>query len=292
MNKVGRRLLAGAFALSMSAWSAAPAFSDEFDSLAGLQTVSDQTLKQMRGEFIIAPVGGASVAAAIAATQPSAGPVRALQTGAQAGGAAPSLGNLPSSGGQVVYFGLQVVSSWQVPTASGPAGVAAGATIGVDLKTGTPTVTTWTSSTNNGLPATPGTGGSVNGTPPAENVVNGVGQSVQIAGNGNSVNNQASVQVGQVVPVFVAGPTPNAPPCGAQCSVTFDNTGLHVSIATPHGAISQAVGQNGISQTVQVASDFNQITNQLGVNVQMAPAASFSAGSLLPTINTVISGIH
>jgi hypothetical protein len=278
-------------AVALTSGLAVPAVANDFDALAGYQTVSDATLMDMRGAFIIPPVRGASVAAAITGSQgnPVQGQASILAAPQSNGGV--SLGNLPSSGGQVVYFGLQVVSSWQVPTAGGPAGVAAGATIGVDLKTGTPTVTTWTTSTNNGLPATPDTGATIDGAPPANSVVNGVGQSVQVAGNGNSVSNAATVQVGQVVPVLVPGPGSNAPPCGSQCSVTFDNTGLHVSITTPHGAISQAVGQNGITQTVQVASDFNQISNQLGINVQMAPASSFSAGSLLPTIQNVI-GIH
>jgi hypothetical protein len=284
----------GALAVSLSGASAGSAAAGTFDALAGLRPISDATLQNMRGEFIVAPVRGATAAAATvgARLDPllSQSPAAAVASAGR-GTLGAGLANVSSGGGQVVYFGLQVVSSWQVATATGPAGVSAGATIGVDLRTGTPSISTWTTSTNNGLPSTPSTGGSIDGTPPATSVVNGVGQSVQVAGNGNSVSNQATVQVGQIVPVLSPGPPSNAPPCGAACSVSFDGTGLHVSIATPQGVVSQAVGQNGITQSVALTSDFNQISNQLGVNVQLANPSQFSAGSLLPTIQNVI-GIH
>jgi hypothetical protein len=251
--------------------------------------VGDDVLSTVRGKYIAPAIAGApskNVAdrgmdpgKTFAATVPG--------TGANESSALSGLNE--SGGGQVTYFGLQMASSWENTGANGVTrGVSAGANLSIDLQTGTITDSTWSNSQNGGLPDG-SSSGTVGGLPPATNVSTGVGQSVQVAGNGNTVSNQTVVQIGSNVPVVSSTGSGNT--CGSACQITIGPNGIDLAIAGPQGSVSQAVGPNGISQSAQIYSNMNAITNQLGVQVRIAPSGALSGGDLNVLLQT-LSGLH
>ncbi len=263
-----------------------PASADElpFANLQALQTVPDSELSEMRGKYV--PPGTPAASAALNATAPrSLAFAAASPASVVAKQTTTPLGDISGSG-QVTYFGLQMVSTWNVPAGGGATqGVAVGANLGIDLQHGTVSATTWSASNNGGLPAPGPNQNTVNGAPPIENNTTGVGQSIQVAGNGNTLNNGASVQIGRDVPTASAPPTTNT--CGSACSANIANNAVQVAITTAQGVVQQTVDANGIMQSIQVRSDLNAIQNQLGIQVQLAPSSGFDPGSLLPILQAI-----
>jgi hypothetical protein len=238
--------------------------------------VSDEDLGAIRGRYV--PPGTAVAAAYGVETNRAAG-VRDVTARAVASQPAPTALDLHGTGGQIVYFGLAVSTQWQIGTGPNATTYAAGVALSGAPGGGGVSTTTWSvkSGPDPGAPSAPNTiaGGLAPGT------VGGVAQAIQIAGNGNSAANHATVDVGPGAPDVPA--VPSGSPCGSACHVTIGGQGIGVSIATPGGLASQTVGAGSIAQNVQVVSDFNAVVNTLHLQVQtLSPA--FSPAGLLSSL--------
>ncbi len=277
--KLGHLCIIAAVVLGTS-----PARAGELPALPQAQVVSDDTLSQIRGMYV--PAASSRIAVPPRsivrdAAGPAALTVTQSATLAQANTVNP-LSNIANQTGTVTYFGVDMVSTWTQAGGGGAHGVSAGLDMGFDLAHGQVTVGEWSSSTNGGLTdATPS--GTIGGSG-TSNVSSGVGQNIQIAGNGNTITNTATVTVGSVDSAIIV-PTTNT--CGTQCTISIGPDGAQVAIATAQGSVLQTIGPNGILQSAQVSSDMNTISNQLGVRVQVSHVPSFNAGSLLPILQTL-----
>lgn len=241
--------------------------------------VDDAALAAVRGKYVPpaqARVAPGSVLAAQGA-QRAADPL-AYRTAA----AASPLSGVTGSG-PIVYFGVSMTSTWNVTNNGVTQGVQIGATVNFDLQNRTMNATTWSGSQNGGLPAGTPSGNSVDGAPPTANMTSGVGQSIQVAGNGNVISNQATVAYGTGAYGSPAAPATND--CGAACAFHIGAGGVSISISTAQGVVSQSIGPGGLQQSAQVWSDLNHISNQLGVNVQTSGA---HAASFLPNASQIV----
>lgn len=245
--------------------------------LPAAPVVSDQALADVRGKYV-PPQSGTNIyrdALRVQQAPAASSPLAAAQTA----GASP-LSSIDTAHGQVTYFGIEMVSTWTQN--NGAQGASVGVSAGFDLSHGTVTIGQWSSSTGGGLSTTPGTG-SISGSS-AANLSSGVGQNIQVAGNGNTISNAASVQVGAS---FAPGIVPTTSTCTDQCTVTIGANGIGIGISTPQGTVLQSIGPNGILQSAQVTSDANSINNQLSAQVRVTPSNSFNPGSLLPILQTL-----
>ena len=261
----------------------APVRADQFPGLpAAAVSVDDTALGAIRGKFVPPEQARASVSAAFAQTNArgAAGP---LDYRAGHAAASPLAGI--SGTGPIVYFGIAMTSTWSVTNGGITQGVQLGATLNIDVQHHTASIGTWSQAQNGGLPAGTPTGSSVSGAPPASNISSGVGQSIQVAGNGNVIANQATVSYGSGSAQTAA--VPASDDCGSACSFQAGPGGFGIAISTPQGAVSQNIGPNGIVQSAQVWSDLNHITNRLGVNVQTAQQGG-AAISTLPNASQIV----
>jgi hypothetical protein len=252
------------------------ATADPFAAFTTLVPISDASLSTMLGRYV-API------------QPHV-PVQtqnALTTMpqpfvAQSGVRSPeasALSNLPA-GGQVTYFGIEMVSSWS--TATGSATV--GATLGIDASTHTFTISNWSSSQGDAL-ARLSTDGNANSSQVPSQNVNGVLQSIQVAGNGNTAVNNATLTVSSQGNGVTFEPTTTT--CSSVCTTSVGLNSVDIAIQTGAGIATQQVGVNGISQTVRIAGDDNSIVNAMQLNAKEQLPSGFSAGSVLPILQTM-----
>ncbi|MHB1552047.1 MAG: hypothetical protein ACYCX6_12750 [Vulcanimicrobiaceae bacterium] len=289
LRTAARRIVAcGALAAFAAAACAAPAFaagtSNPFAMFAALPTVGDAQLGTMRGRYVVPHSGGPGAVAAATALQPGPGiagatdGVSAASVARSTHMAGPSISGLGTS---VVYFGVQMTSTWQAPSG----GVAVGLNLGINVQTDSVTISTWSSSNNGGLPAGPATGNSVNGAPPVSGISNGVGQSIQVAGDGNTVVNDAGLVVTQSAPDSVITPTTTT--CGSTCTTTIGANSVTIAIATAQGTVSQSIGPDGVLQTVQLNGNSNQIESDLNMQAQVAPSTASGIGNILPILQSL-----
>ncbi len=248
--------------------------------------VPDDVLADLRGKYV--PPGDPRLAKAALDAQRPALSIGAPPSVAANGSVASPLAHAHGVG-PVTYFGITMQSTWTVGTGAQAAGAAVGMTVGINPSSQTVMVNSWNSSTNGGVPElSQPPNGTVEG-PGLSSVSNGVGQSIQVAGNGNTATNQTTVTYspGSVTLTPVA----NLNTCGAQCTVTTANNLLGVAINTSRGLVSQSVGSGALTQSVQVVSDMNQITNQLGIQIQASPSNIPGGTSGLLTVLPTLIGI-
>lgn len=281
--------IAGAIAFA-AALVPGPAPAADFPGLpSAAAPVDDASLAGIRGKFVPPSQARVSASAVLGASSPQ----RAAEPLTyQSGSAVRSpLADLNQNNGTIAYFGVTMTSSWTVTNGGVTQGVQVGATLNVDVQNHSVSVGSWSQSQNGGLPSAPPTGNSVTGDAPASNISSGVGQSIQVAGNGNVISNQATVQYGSGP--YAATTVPTTSDCTA-CTFQIGPNGMGIAIATPQGNASQSIGAGGILQAAQVWSDLNTITNQLGVNVQTArsstPFSLPNATQIVPILPS-ISGI-
>lgn len=278
-----------AAALAAAATLPHPARADQLPALPQTAAaVDDSALADVRGKFV--PPAQARVAASSVMTTPAA--QRAadpLAYRSNASAVSPLSG--VTGTGPIVYFGVAMTSTWNVTTNGVTQGVQIGATVNFDLQNHTMNATTWSGSQNGGLPAGTPTGNSVDGAPPTANMSTGVGQSIQVAGNGNTITNQATVAYGNGP--YSSAPVPATNTCGTACAFQIGSNGVAISISTAQGIVSQSIGPNGVQQSAQVWSDLNHITNQLGVNVQTSAhnTSSLPNAAQIVTVLPVIPGL-
>ena len=186
-------------------------------------------------------------------------------------------------------FDVVLASQWTTGAGADARTTSAGVAIGYDLTTGTldtPTSYAVVSGGSGGTASAPSPDKSVTGSLPP---INGVAQSIAVAGNGNSASNHATIDVGPGGTTGVVVPSGTA--C-ATCTVTIGGGGIGVQIAMPQGLASQTIDANGLAQSIRVASDFNAILNTLQLHVQTGNigTAAFPPFALPPTFLTL--GMH
>lgn len=184
------------------------------------------------------------------------------------------------SNGEVVAFGVTMSTRWQ--NAMNDA-VSASLTVWMNdsgqVETGSRVSGTYSS-------AGP-SGNSVTGAPPARMVATGVGQSVQVAGDGNSAHNQLAVN-----PQIVTNATPPtglthsgsfdpAPAsCGTGCTTTMsaNSNGLSLGVQTADGVAQQRIGAGALTQAIQLHADDTSVLNQLTIQPQIQQQMKSNAG--------------
>lgn len=197
-----------------------------------------------------------------------------------------------ASNNQVMYFGIEMVSQWQTPTGNL---VTAGANLNIDFRGNgstptvqyVPTVTIVSqgqdvaSAQNGGTNYVSGGAGLAN--------VSGVSQSIQVAGQSNSINNgidmqvdiSSSAQAGGLVSSAVQGHAGSVSANGNDgtvATVTLSNNSIGVSVIVPgQGQVLQQIRNQGMFQAARIGGDLNQIHNNITMHIGLNSASG--AGS-------------
>jgi hypothetical protein len=195
-----------------------------------------------------------------------------------------------ASNDQVLYFGVEMVSQWLTPTGNL---VTAGANLNVDFRGNLnspivqyiPTVSmvqqgTSTSQTG-GVNAVSGGGGLSN--------VQGVSQSIQVAGQSNSIHNGMDIQVdatssapGGVLSGAVqsqAGALSQTGVDGSVATVTLANNSLGVEVLVPgQGQVLQQIKNQGMFQSARIGGDLNQIHNAITMHIGLSNGVGANLG--------------
>ena len=191
--------------------------------------------------------------------------------------------------GQIVSFGLEMVTSWQ--TQAGDTQSAAVKFAAAQGNGFLPTITVYQSGNKDGAAAA-GTGTVVQ---TDLSTVKGVSQGIQIAGDSNRVGNGISVEVGP------AGATAQGLTAGMTRVGTLSASGtttlqagnvlaalqsgrLSLSMAVAgQGTAQQGIGNGNLSQQTAVISSHNQVTNLARLTVNIDAASLHS--STVPLVN-------
>ncbi len=197
-----------------------------------------------------------------------------------------------ASNNQVMYFGIEMVSHWQTPTGNL---VTAGANLNIDFRGNgsTPTVqyvptVTIVSQGQDIASAQNGGTNSVSGGAGLANV-SGVSQSIQVAGQSNSINNGIDMQVdisssgqgGGLISNAVQGQAGSISANGTDgtvATVTLSNNSIGVSVVVPgQGQVLQQIRNQGMFQAARIGGDLNQIHNNITMHIGLNSASG--AGS-------------
>jgi hypothetical protein len=198
-----------------------------------------------------------------------------------------------ASNDRVTYFGVEMVSQWL--TSAGNL-VTAGANLTIDFKGaggGTPTVqyvptVTIVQQGQNAPTALNGNTNIVSGGAGLANV-NGVSQSIQVAGQLNDIKNGIDVQV-DITSIAQGGNVANAMQGqagalsatgddGTVATVTLANNSIGVSVVVPgQGQVLQQIRNQGMFQSARIGGDFNQIHNAITMHIGLNTAAGNAFG--------------
>lgn len=198
-----------------------------------------------------------------------------------------------ASNDRVTYFGVEMVSQWL--TSAGNL-VTAGANLTIDFKGaggGTPTVqyvptVTIVQQGQNAPTALNGNTNIVSGGAGLANV-NGVSQSIQVAGQLNDIKNGIDVQV-DITSIAQGGNVANAMQGqagalsatgddGTVATVTLANNSIGVSVVVPgQGQVLQQIRNQGMFQSARIGGDLNQIHNAITMHIGLNTAAGNAFG--------------
>lgn len=190
---------------------------------------------------------------------------------------------------QILYFGVEMVSS--LYNSSDQLVASSQVNIGIDRGNGTPIVNIKTGVSTpdaNSIPLT-------SNSSPSGNLDNnqGVGQLIQVTGNGNHITNNADVCIGSPTQCQVSSsPTPNGQPynpttnASADANVTGNQASVSVSVNGQNTA-SQSINMSGLHQNAQVSGDALHIQNQLNMVIQIQPSTTLSASQISEVLHTL-----
>lgn len=208
-----------------------------------------------------------------------------------------------ASNNQVMYFGVEMVSQWQ--TAVGEL-ITAGANLNIDLSDGaTPTVQYMPTVTivQQGQGVSAPVNGNTNDVSGGEGLsnVNGVSQSIQVAGQSNSIINGVDMQVnissgpggslvgasqGQLGAVSATGND------GTVATVTLANNSLGVSVNVPgQGQILQQIRNQGMFQSARIGGDLNSIHNKITMHIGLNAATGANSVGAYSALQS-LKGLH
>lgn len=190
---------------------------------------------------------------------------------------------------QVLWFGVNMISSWQMANGQTLQG---GMQLAMDFRSGRP-VLTFTPNVTIGdadapLPANTGAR-SIDSAGLAN--ASGLVQSVQIAGDGNRAGNTTALLVRDgAVPVVgsAAGGSASARQGAASASAGIDGNGLRVRLEVAgQGSVEQWISPGSIGQGIRLATDASNASNQLQLELvrQSLPSQANLGQSVAQAIN-------
>jgi hypothetical protein len=199
-------------------------------------------------------------------------------------------GRFAVNGQPILSFGLLMQSSLGPQTGQPGDVLSAGVAFGVDLSGKTPKITTnmtWTTQSDPGL-ASPGllSGG---GSGPLGKLNGGIGQVVQIAGQGNSAANVATIDLTTTPPAPLVSPTvPGGTACDALCQAEITKNGIRVMVSMPgEGSATQTINPQSIVQGVMLNGNLAQALNSLQLEIQLGPTNPESVSALSTVLQTI-----
>lgn len=194
------------------------------------------------------------------------------------------------AGDRVLYFGLVMQSS--LATQDGNS-LSAGLAFAINFKSGTPKIVTdLTWATQNG-PGTADLGGSGGfGRTPLGGISGGIGQVIQVTGQGDQAFNLATLDLTNSTPgPLLPDGIPNGTPCGGSCQSSIQNNALRVLVAMPgQGSADQSIGPAVIIQGIRLNGDMAQASNTMSMVLQLAQPTGLDTlgiSTILQTIPTL-----
>ncbi|MGH9771021.1 MAG: hypothetical protein ACRD4Q_04890 [Candidatus Acidiferrales bacterium] len=195
-------------------------------------------------------------------------------------------GFAPNGGAPVMFFGIVVQSSVQAQDGNS---LTAGAALGVNLNSSVPKIVTnltWaTQHGPGGDPSAPGVGNS--------NALNafgsGIGQVVQIAGEGNHALNQANINL-TTAPAegFLPTSAPAGIACGSLCQASIKSDALQVGVNLPgHGSANQTINPQVILQGINLNGSLANATNTMNLYVQLGKPAIFNPAGITGVLQAI-----
>jgi len=180
-------------------------------------------------------------------------------------------------GGQIVYFGVAMQTNWTAPGSTTPLQGNLNVAFNSSNNVFVPTITY--SVTNPSLPkASTNPSASMDGS--GLQNIQGVTQAIQIAGQGNGIQNAMSLNVvkGRPSTQFV-GQSLQPGTTIQQGAVTMAVHADQLSMAIHNGVntVQQGIGSNGVYQMAQVASNDNKIQSTMQMTLGVNPTAANSA---------------
>lgn len=209
-----------------------------------------------------------------------------------------------ASNNQVLYFGVEMISSWQ--TSAGNI-ITAGANLNIDFRanpSNTPTVqyvpTVSIVQSGQGVATSQGDGtNNVSGGAGLANV-SGVSQNIQVAGQSNRILNGIDMQVeltssaqgGSIASAVQgqAGSVSAAGDDGTIATVTLSNNSIGVNVSVPgQGQVLQQIRNQGMFQSARIGGNLNQIHNAITMQIGLNTAAGASAAGAFAAIQSLKS---
>lgn len=201
---------------------------------------------------------------------------------------------------EILYFGVEMYTQWQ--TQDGRT-LNAGLNMAVDSQL-RPTVTIVTQNTSpqGGVPAPQAAAGqnSISISNGISNV-SGVGQSIQIGGDGNSIKNDLNMNIdlhassspiksGATNGITLNGAGPTViDNNNMTTTVTLGGNDLSMAINVPgQGQVMQQLKSgSGFLQSAQISGDLNRIHNTINVNAGLRAAAGMPTGGLQNSLDSL-----
>jgi len=206
-----------------------------------------------------------------------------------------------ASNNQVLYFGVEMISQWETSTGNV---IKAGANLNIDFRSSTPSVhyvPTVSIEQSQNTVATQQTNGAnnVSGGAGLANI-NGVSQTIQVAGQSNNIQNGIDMQVeltssnqgGSLANVAgsQAGQLSATADDGTVATVTLSHNNIGVNVVVPgQGQILQEIKNQGMFQAARIGGDLNQIHNAITMHIGLNAATGNGSTSAFAAIQSLKS---
>lgn len=204
-----------------------------------------------------------------------------------------------ASDNQVLYFGVEMVSQWQTPAGNL---VTAGANLNIDFQGsgGTPTVqyVPTVSIVQQGVSSAQT--GNTNGVSGGAGLANisGVSQSIQVAGQSNTIKNGIDMQVeatsampgGSINSAMQgqSGSLSASADDGTVATVTLANNSVGINVTVPgQGQVLQQIRNQGIFQAAKIGGDLNQIHNAITMHIGLNSASASDIGGAYAALQSL-----
>jgi hypothetical protein len=207
-----------------------------------------------------------------------------------------------ASNNQVMYFGVEMVSQWQTATGSL---VTAGANLNINMTGNTPTVQYAPTVTivQQGQSVNPPQSGGTNVVAGGGSLANvtGVSQSIQVAGQSNTIHNGIDMQVypafGQGGGTLLAGAMQGQAGSvsatgndGSVATVTLANNSVGVNVIVPgQGEVLQQIRNQGVFQSARIGGDLNQIYSTITMHIGLNMGGGSGTSSALAALQSLKS---
>lgn len=198
-------------------------------------------------------------------------------------------GRFAVDGRPILFFGLLMQSSLGPQPGQPGDELSAGVAFAVDLSGKTPVITTnltWAKQSAPGL-ANPGLPSGGSGA--LNNLGGGIGQVVQIAGQGNSAANVATIDLTNTPPAPLVSPTVSGgAACDVLCQAEVTKNGVLVKVGMPgEGSATQTINPQSIVQGVMLNGNMAQAINSLELVIELGPTNPNSVSELSTVLQSI-----